>query len=181
MYTTHYTIGCPPSRPQPSRAAGPGERIPISDLVSFALDRQHLHDQNKPLFVDAHDPILSLSASQTIALVFGLVAGLRAAGLKKGHAVFSHPGNHPSIVFGPPLVRCSFCPPLCSASEPTKIAAMVADVPPFFPFSSGIYISKQNIDPPTLAPLSGFLSRPKTAVLPQLCSSFPPDCGLHAA
>ncbi|KAL0475032.1 hypothetical protein QR685DRAFT_540421 [Neurospora intermedia] len=81
------------------------ERIPISDLVSSALNRQHLHDQNKPLFVDAHDPILSLSASQTIALVFRLVAGLRAAGFKQGHVALSHPGNHPSIIFGPTLFQ----------------------------------------------------------------------------
>ncbi|KAK1773408.1 hypothetical protein QBC45DRAFT_455491 [Copromyces sp. CBS 386.78] len=87
-------MGCLPSRPQPSTAATPSQNIPISDIVSFALDRQHLYDQNKPLFVDAHDPILSLSASQTIALVSRLVAGLRAAGLKKGHVVLLHLGNH---------------------------------------------------------------------------------------
>lgn len=95
--STQYTMGCLPNRPQPSSAAGSGQRIPISDIVSFALDRQHLYDQNKPLFIDADDPILSLSASQTIALVSRLVAGLRAAGLKKGDAVLLHLGNHVSI------------------------------------------------------------------------------------
>ncbi|EGO52078.1 hypothetical protein NEUTE1DRAFT_114089 [Neurospora tetrasperma FGSC 2508] len=108
QYTTHrlhHGLSSQPSSTFTTRAAGPGERIPISDLVSSALDRQHLHDQNKPLFVDAHDPILSLSASQTTALVFRLVAGLRAAGFKKGHVVLSHPRNHPSIIFGPTLFQ----------------------------------------------------------------------------
>lgn len=133
--STQYTMGCLPSRPQPSSLAGSGHRIPISDIVSFALDRQHLYNQNKPLFIDADDPILSLSASQTIALVSRLVAGLRAAGLKKGDVVLLHLGNHVSTI--PVLLLCVVLSALHYALHPSQRRLQKwSPTSPFFPVFS---------------------------------------------
>ncbi|KAF7538627.1 hypothetical protein G7054_g2810 [Neopestalotiopsis clavispora] len=57
------------------------------DLVSFALDAQASYSPDKPLFIDAENPSISLSADQTRCLVMELIAGLQAAGLQKGDPV----------------------------------------------------------------------------------------------
>ncbi|KAK3388070.1 hypothetical protein B0T20DRAFT_108771 [Sordaria brevicollis] len=168
-------MGCLPSRPQPSNLAAPGYSIPISDIVSFALDRQHLYDQNKPLFVDAEDPILSLSSSQTITLVSRLVAGLRAAGLKKGDVVLLHLGNHVSII--PDLVLCVVLSVLHYALHPSQrtLQKWSPASPLFsclFPSHPGIYIDPHRAHCPGPCPVPG------PASLPQLCFPFAPDPGL---
>ncbi|KAK9420106.1 hypothetical protein SUNI508_06634 [Seiridium unicorne] len=57
------------------------------DLVSFALDAQASYSSEKPLYINAENPTVSLSASQTKCLVKQLIAGLNAAGLKRGDSV----------------------------------------------------------------------------------------------
>lgn len=161
-------MGCLPSRPQPSTSTGPAQKIPISDLVSFALDRQHLYDQNKPLFIDADDPVLSLSASQTIALVSRLVAGLRAAGLKRGDVVLLHLGNHVSII--PDLLLCVVFSVLHYPSHPSQRTLQKwSPASPFFPAFSLLI---RDLHRPTLSPLSGSLSRSRAGFASPVCSPF---------
>ncbi|KAH8202033.1 hypothetical protein TruAng_003788 [Truncatella angustata] len=57
------------------------------DLVSFAFDVQAHYDPEKPLYISAENPSISLNASQMNTLVKQLVAGFQAAGLRKGEAV----------------------------------------------------------------------------------------------
>jgi 4-coumarate--CoA ligase len=57
------------------------------DLVSFALDMQGDYNQDKPLYINAENPTISLSARQTRTLVKQLVAGFQQAGLSKDDAV----------------------------------------------------------------------------------------------
>ncbi|KAI1843048.1 hypothetical protein JX265_005172 [Neoarthrinium moseri] len=57
------------------------------DIVSFALDAQASYNSDKPLYIDAADSSVSLSATQTECLVKQLIAGFRAAGLRKGDPV----------------------------------------------------------------------------------------------
>lgn len=57
------------------------------DLVSFAFNAQAHYDPDKPLYINAENPTIYLSARQTKTLVKQLVAGLRAVGLRKDDAV----------------------------------------------------------------------------------------------
>lgn len=69
------------------------------DLVSFALDAQGCYSHEKPLYINAENPTISLSASQTRCLVKQLVAGLQAAGLRRGDAVLVCVPNNVSWTF----------------------------------------------------------------------------------
>ena len=79
------------SRPLAARPA-----LPVTDIVSFAFDRQRQYDDEKALFISAEDPSQFLTANQTIALVRKLIAGLHTAGLQRGDAVLLHLANHVS-------------------------------------------------------------------------------------
>jgi non-ribosomal peptide synthetase component E (peptide arylation enzyme) len=61
----------------------------FKDLLSFALDEQPVpYDDQRPLYVDAERPNLSLNASQFRYLVQTLIAGLRRrAGIQSGDVV----------------------------------------------------------------------------------------------
>jgi len=85
-------MGCLFSKP--SSADGQQLDIPITDLVSYAFAKQRAYDPQTKLFISADDPSLNLTADETIALVKKLIAGLQAAGLKKGDAVLLHLANH---------------------------------------------------------------------------------------
>ncbi|KAH8901305.1 acetyl-CoA synthetase-like protein [Thozetella sp. PMI_491] len=67
--------------------------IPTTDLVSFAFDVQTSYDEDKPIYISAHSPAVSLSAVQTRDLVQKLVAGFQNAGLQKGNVVLLCVGN----------------------------------------------------------------------------------------
>ncbi|KAK3392826.1 hypothetical protein B0H63DRAFT_424631 [Podospora didyma] len=68
--------------------------MPVTDIVSFAFDRQRQYDEEKRLFISAEDPSQFLTANQTVALVRKLIAGLQTAGLQRGDAVLLHLANH---------------------------------------------------------------------------------------
>ena len=53
------------------------------DLVLFAIDGPVSFDQQKPLYIDASDPTHNLNANQFRVFVRKLVAGFKAAGLRK--------------------------------------------------------------------------------------------------
>ncbi|KAH8658001.1 adenylate-forming enzyme AfeA [Xylariales sp. PMI_506] len=59
----------------------------MTDLVSFAFDAQVNYDSNKPLYISAENPAVSLNSSQTKTVVQQLIAGFRAAGLRMGETV----------------------------------------------------------------------------------------------
>ncbi|KAJ5365523.1 hypothetical protein N7517_008409 [Penicillium concentricum] len=72
----------------------PAERIllPTNDLLSYTFD-EPTYDQDQPLYVDVSNPTRSISCNQARKLVRRLIAGLRAAGLKKGDCVLIHSFN----------------------------------------------------------------------------------------
>ncbi|KAJ5483836.1 Phenylacetyl-CoA ligase epaB [Penicillium diatomitis] len=72
----------------------PSERaqIPTTDLLSYIFDSPQ-YDQNKPIYVDAHRPTRSISCNQARHLIRQLIAGLRAAGLRRGDCVLIHSFN----------------------------------------------------------------------------------------
>lgn len=56
------------------------------DIVSWVLNN-HTYDQHSPIYIDPDRPTRSLTATETRSLVKKLIAGLKAAGLKKGDVV----------------------------------------------------------------------------------------------
>ncbi|KAK0630282.1 adenylate-forming enzyme AfeA [Bombardia bombarda] len=82
-------MGCSFSTP---RATKP--EVPITDLVSYALDKQTNYDGDKRVFINAEDPSQFLTADGTVKLVRQLIAGMQAQGLKKGDSVLLHMANH---------------------------------------------------------------------------------------
>lgn len=59
------------------------------DLLSFALDEQPVaYDEQRPLYVDAENPTLSLNARQVRLFVRTVIAGLKKrAGIEAGDCV----------------------------------------------------------------------------------------------
>ena len=77
--------------------------IPTRDILSWCYDNRHAYDQDKPIYVDAAHPERSISAKQAYKLIRRLIAGFRAAGLKKGDCVCIHAFNnlyYPILVQG---------------------------------------------------------------------------------
>ena len=58
-----------------------------TDLLTFAFDSPCEVDEQKPIYIEAENPIWSLNKSQTRILVRRLIAGFLAAGLRKGDSV----------------------------------------------------------------------------------------------
>ncbi|RAK95495.1 acetyl-CoA synthetase-like protein [Aspergillus ibericus CBS 121593] len=68
---------------------------PLSrDVVTFALEAQAEYDPCEPLFIDAHEPSLSLNATQFRFLVHSLIAGFKANAMQPGDCVLVHMGNN---------------------------------------------------------------------------------------
>ncbi|KAK6587215.1 hypothetical protein PZA11_000505 [Diplocarpon coronariae] len=74
--------------------------IPTKDILSWTFDAPR-YDQDEPIYIDATDPSRSISCNQARVLVRKIVAGLHAAGLKKGDCVCLHSFNdiHYPILF----------------------------------------------------------------------------------
>ncbi|KAJ5526555.1 hypothetical protein N7513_010714 [Penicillium frequentans] len=72
----------------------PAERVllPTKDLLSYIFDDPP-YDQNKPIYIDAKNPRRSISCNQARSTIRKLIAGLRAAGLRKGDCVLIHSFN----------------------------------------------------------------------------------------
>jgi non-ribosomal peptide synthetase component E (peptide arylation enzyme) len=65
-----------------------------SDLVSFAFDSQVKVNRRTPLYIDAECSSRSLNTTQIRTLVRKLIAGFKAAGLKRGDRVLVHLFNN---------------------------------------------------------------------------------------
>lgn len=63
-----------------------------SDLVSWAFGNQS-YDQDRVIYIDAEQPERTITAKQARQKVKQLVAGLKAAGLRKGDCVCIHAFN----------------------------------------------------------------------------------------
>ncbi|RMJ23667.1 AMP-binding enzyme [Aspergillus sp. HF37] len=72
----------------------PAERIqlPSKDLLSFIFDDPP-YDQDEPIYVDVRNPARSISCNQARGVIRKLIAGLRAAGLRKGDCALIHSFN----------------------------------------------------------------------------------------
>ncbi|CAG8933613.1 unnamed protein product [Penicillium salamii] len=66
--------------------------LPAKDLLSYIFDDPP-YDQDKPIYIDAHNPTRSISCNQARKLIRQIIAGLRAAGLQKGDCVLIHSFN----------------------------------------------------------------------------------------
>ncbi|KAG9237504.1 hypothetical protein BJ875DRAFT_395094 [Amylocarpus encephaloides] len=66
--------------------------IPHLDLLSWTLGNTN-YDLDKPLFVNARDPIESVSYNQATSYIRKLIAGFRAKGLQSGDSVCLHSFN----------------------------------------------------------------------------------------
>ncbi|KAH7405805.1 4-coumarate-CoA ligase [Phaeosphaeria sp. MPI-PUGE-AT-0046c] len=85
--------------------------IPTKDILSWMYD-DPVYDQDTPVFIDAHDPSVSISAAHAKTLIRQLVAGFRKAGVEEGDTVLLHSFNnlyYPVIVLG--IIGCgaNFC------------------------------------------------------------------------
>ncbi|KAJ5654696.1 hypothetical protein N7490_001699 [Penicillium lividum] len=72
----------------------PAERtiLPTKDLLSYIFDSPQ-YDQDQPIYIDAKNPSRSISCNQARTTIRKLVAGLHAAGLRKGDCVLIHSFN----------------------------------------------------------------------------------------
>ncbi|OJD19169.1 hypothetical protein AJ78_00869 [Emergomyces pasteurianus Ep9510] len=66
--------------------------LPSKDLLSWIFDNPS-YDQDKPVYVDIRDPSNSISCNQARKIIRQLIAGLRAAGFKKGDCLNIHSFN----------------------------------------------------------------------------------------
>ncbi|KAL1848623.1 hypothetical protein Plec18170_007933 [Paecilomyces lecythidis] len=66
--------------------------IPTKDILSFIFDNPD-YDQDKPIYVDVHNPSRSISGKQARLIVRQLIAGFRAAGVQKGDCIAIHSFN----------------------------------------------------------------------------------------
>ncbi|KAF7189031.1 Phenylacetyl-CoA ligase epaB [Pseudocercospora fuligena] len=76
--------------------------IPTKDLISWCQDNHSTYDQNKAIYVDTATGD-TISANQAYKYIRQLVAGFRAAGLKRGDCVCIHSFNnlyYPILVQG---------------------------------------------------------------------------------
>ncbi|KAN0122515.1 amp dependent CoA ligase [Hyaloscypha variabilis] len=67
-------------------------QLPTKDILSWIFDDPH-HDKDEPIYIDAKDPSRTLSSNQARAIIRKLIAGLHAAGLKKGDCICVHSFN----------------------------------------------------------------------------------------
>ncbi|KAE9381458.1 AMP-binding enzyme [Stipitochalara longipes BDJ] len=75
---------------------------PTKDILSWMFDDPH-HDKDEPVYIDAKDPSRSISSNQARVIIRKLIAGLHAAGLKKGDCVCVHSFNdiyYPMLFLG---------------------------------------------------------------------------------
>ncbi|EEH33848.1 4-coumarate-CoA ligase [Paracoccidioides lutzii Pb01] len=74
--------------------------LPTKDLLSWIFDSPP-YDQDRPIYIDAKDPSKSISCNQARKIIRQLIAGLRAAGFKKGDCLSIHSFNdiHYSMIF----------------------------------------------------------------------------------
>ncbi|KAJ5224167.1 AMP-dependent synthetase/ligase [Penicillium citrinum] len=72
----------------------PAERVllPTKDLLSYIFDDPP-YDQDKPIYIDTHNPSRTISCNEARKLIRRLIAGLRASGLRKGDCVLIHSFN----------------------------------------------------------------------------------------
>ena len=63
-----------------------------SDLVSWVFGNQS-YDQDRVIYIDAEQPERTITAKQARQMVKRLIAGLKAAGLRKGDCVCIHAFN----------------------------------------------------------------------------------------
>ncbi len=63
------------------------EEPPSTDLLTFAFNTVYEVDEQRPIYIDAEQPIQSLNKSQTRTLIGQLIAGFQEAGLRKGECV----------------------------------------------------------------------------------------------
>lgn len=77
------------------------QRPVYKDLLSFALDEQPVpYDEQRPLYVDAENPALSLNVRQVRVFVRTVIAGLRRrAGVETGDCVLVTLPNNVSLSF----------------------------------------------------------------------------------
>lgn len=73
------------------------ENSSFTDLLTFAFRGPIAYDDHRPLFLDAEDPLRSLTASQFRCLVRTLIAGLQAHHVQRGDCVLLHLGNSVSV------------------------------------------------------------------------------------
>ncbi|KAK7569063.1 4-coumarate-CoA ligase-like protein [Phyllosticta citricarpa] len=66
--------------------------IPDQDILSWSLDARQ-YDLDRPVFIDAAKLSRTISARQARALIERLIAGFKAAGVKKGDHVCMHAFN----------------------------------------------------------------------------------------
>ncbi|KAK8218025.1 4-coumarate-CoA ligase-like protein [Phyllosticta capitalensis] len=66
--------------------------IPDQDILSWSLDKPQ-YDLDKPVFIDAAKPSRTISARQARGLIEKLIAGFKAAGVKRGECVCMHAFN----------------------------------------------------------------------------------------
>jgi acyl-coenzyme A synthetase/AMP-(fatty) acid ligase len=77
------------------------QRPVYKDLLSFALEEQPVaYDEQRPLYVDAENPGLSLNVRQVRVFVRTVIAGLkRRAGVEAGDCVLVTLPNNVSLSF----------------------------------------------------------------------------------
>ncbi|KKZ68531.1 hypothetical protein EMCG_05815 [[Emmonsia] crescens] len=66
--------------------------LPSQDLLSWIFDNPS-YDQDRPVYIDVRDPSNSISCNQARKIIRQLIAGLRAAGFKKGDCLNIHSFN----------------------------------------------------------------------------------------
>ncbi|PGG98719.1 hypothetical protein GX51_06647 [Blastomyces parvus] len=74
--------------------------LPSRDLLSWIFDSP-TYDQDRPVYTDVKDPSSSISCNQARKIIRQLIAGLRAAGFKKGDCLNIHSFNdiYYSLIF----------------------------------------------------------------------------------
>ncbi|KLJ05654.1 hypothetical protein EMPG_09366 [Blastomyces silverae] len=66
--------------------------LPSKDILSWIFDGPS-YDRDRPVYIDAKDPSCSISFNQARKIIRQLIAGLRAAGFKKGDCLNIHSFN----------------------------------------------------------------------------------------
>ncbi|KAI1921808.1 hypothetical protein LOZ12_002127 [Ophidiomyces ophidiicola] len=66
--------------------------LPTKDILSWIFDNPS-YDQDKPIYINPHNPSESISCNQARVLIRKLIAGLRANGFKEGDCLNVHSFN----------------------------------------------------------------------------------------
>lgn len=66
--------------------------LPTTDILSYIFDKPE-YDQNKPIYIDVHNPSRSISCNQARTIIRKLIAGFRAVGVKEGDCIAIHSFN----------------------------------------------------------------------------------------